>query len=298
MIITNAIICHIPTSVFAYGANSSYPGPFITPYAIYEKLQITIFFLQEFIISGLYIYSSANILKPSGNIRSGGIRTAMSRLILINAVIVVLDLTVLATEYSGHYAIQVIYKGAVYSIKLKMEFRILTQLVAITKPVWSPREWSQDLAVPSSKERIARKFQQLIHPEMGSDNHIVEVSGGSGNHKQEKCDEEKQLPQGYGGITMERQKVTQYIIPADRAYLPNRRHTDGHTGFILREERTIDREKVPWSSHGGGDKWAKKVSQSEQVEGIGRSLTERSLKAGFSKIYRLSQLESGERDLL
>jgi hypothetical protein len=286
MIMFNAFICHIPIIVLAYGANSNNPGPYITPYSIYEKVQITIFFMQEVIISGIYIYSSANILKPAGNIQARSIRTAMTHLISINVIIVVMDLTLLATEYAGHYEIQVIYKAALYSIKLKMEFRILTQLVALTKSS-NPREWSRGPAdgcqqPHSSSEKISRKFEQMMQPEMTafSDRHVVEVSGGYGNQQQEPKDD--------GNITMENERVIQYIVPASRAYPSTRRHTD----FVVREERTIDREKVPWSGH-DCEKWAESVSQGDQVEGIGRSISERSLKAGFSKIYRMSQLKSG-----
>jgi hypothetical protein len=63
----------------------------------------------------------------------------MKHLIWINVLIVLLDLTILATEYSGHYEIQVMYKGALYSVKLKLEFCILNQLVSLTKTT-SPRE--------------------------------------------------------------------------------------------------------------------------------------------------------------
>lgn len=285
MIITNVVICHIPTSVLVFGANSNNPGPYITPYSIYEKVQITIFFIQEVVISGLYIYSSANILKPSGNIQAESIRRAMTQLISINAFIVVLDLTLLATEYAGHYEIQVMYKAALYSIKLKMEFRILTQLVALTKSSGT-REWGMDPAnhrqqPGSDSDKSSPKSPKRIQPESAlfNDRHIIEVSGGPGRQRQERRD--------IGSITMEKERVIQYVLPLGRVHPSNRRHTD----FVVREERTIDREQVPWSGH-DCEKWAETVSQSDQVYGIGRSASEKSLKAGFSKIHRLSQLES------
>lgn len=143
MIIVDAVICHVPVLVLLYGANSSNSDPYIKPYSIFEKVQITIFFLQEVIISGLYIWSTWVALKPGGSILAKDLRKAMKHLIYINAAIVLLDLSLLATEYSGHYEIQVMYKAALYSAKLKMEFRILNQLVSLTKAK-SPRDWSYE----------------------------------------------------------------------------------------------------------------------------------------------------------
>jgi hypothetical protein len=114
MIITNALICHVPVIVLLYGANSDNPDPYVNPYSIFEKVQITIFFLQEVIISGLYIWSTWTALKPGGSILAKDLRSAMKHLIWINAAIVLLDLTLLATEYSGHYEIQTLYKAALY----------------------------------------------------------------------------------------------------------------------------------------------------------------------------------------
>jgi hypothetical protein len=81
MIITNAIICHIPIIVMVYGANSSNPTPFLVPYSIYEKVQVTIFFLQELIISVLYILQTVKIMRPEGNIRGRASRRLMTHLI-------------------------------------------------------------------------------------------------------------------------------------------------------------------------------------------------------------------------
>lgn len=44
-----------------------------------------------------------------------------------------MDLSVLGTEFANRYEIQTTYKSAVYSVKLKLEFVILNQLVALTR---------------------------------------------------------------------------------------------------------------------------------------------------------------------
>ncbi|KAF8853566.1 integral membrane protein [Acephala macrosclerotiorum] len=133
MIIVDAIICHIPITVLIYGANSNNPGPFVLPYSIYEKVQVTIFFIQELTISALYIVETVKILRPESNIRGNAPRKVMAHLLYVNAIIVLLDVTILALEYSGLYNIQTAYKAFVYSLKLKLEFSILNRLVDLTR---------------------------------------------------------------------------------------------------------------------------------------------------------------------
>ncbi|KAI9146907.1 alcohol dehydrogenase [Paramyrothecium foliicola] len=56
----------------------------------------------------------------------------LRRLVVINCLVIALDINVLALEYAGLYDIQTAYKGMAYSIKLKLEFRILNDLVEFT----------------------------------------------------------------------------------------------------------------------------------------------------------------------
>ncbi|ORY12003.1 hypothetical protein BCR34DRAFT_310366 [Clohesyomyces aquaticus] len=130
MIICNALLCHVLIIVFVYGSNLSNPGPFIRVYSVYEKIQITVFFLQEVIISGMYVYRTVRLLHSEGNIRPNG-RNIMKHLIWVNIIVIALDITMLAIAYAGHYDIEVTYKPFIYSVKLKMEFDILNKLVTL-----------------------------------------------------------------------------------------------------------------------------------------------------------------------
>jgi len=135
MIIVDAVICHVPISVMAYGVNSPNPAPFIPVYTVYEKIQLSIFFIQEIIISGLYIYETVKLMQIRKGVQGNGTRSSrhlMSHLIVVNVIIVVLDITVLGLEYSGMYDLQTSYKPFVYSVKLKLEFSILNKLVELT----------------------------------------------------------------------------------------------------------------------------------------------------------------------
>jgi hypothetical protein len=128
MIIVDFFLLHGVTSVLFFGANSSKPEPFIKPYDIYEKFQITGFALQESIISGLYIYKAWDMLRPALDDWSKKARMIMTHLIIVNVIIIIMDITLLGTEYANQYEIQTTYKSALYSIKLVMEFSILEQL--------------------------------------------------------------------------------------------------------------------------------------------------------------------------
>lgn len=128
MIIVNFFLLHGVMTVIFFGANSSNPEPFVKPFMIYEKLQLTGFVLQEFIISGLYIYKAWDMLRPAFDDWSWKARKIMFHLIAVNVVIVIMDITLLGTEYANQYEIQTTYKSALYSIKLVMEFSILQQL--------------------------------------------------------------------------------------------------------------------------------------------------------------------------
>ncbi|KAL2126989.1 hypothetical protein VTI74DRAFT_11499 [Chaetomium olivicolor] len=143
MIVANAIICHVPIIVMVYGANSSNPAAFIGPYSVYERVQVTLFFVQETIISALYIHETVTLMRMR---RRGGIggdtRRLMTHLVIVNIIIVVLDVTILALEYASLYDLQTSYKALVYSIKLKLEFSILNRLVEITQGGSSARESS------------------------------------------------------------------------------------------------------------------------------------------------------------
>lgn len=133
MIIANAIWLHTPIIILVYGTNSANPEPFQNPYAIFEKIQLSVFFVQELIISGLYVWETTNRLrleKSIGNLRT---RKIMNHLIWVNVLVVLLDITILALEFTNLFEIQTAWKPLVYSIKLKLEFSILNQLVSLTR---------------------------------------------------------------------------------------------------------------------------------------------------------------------
>ena len=115
-----------------YGANSSHGEPFQEPYSIYEKIQVTIFCLQEFTISALYIQETVKTLRITKSTGRGMVhRILLRHLIIVNAIVILLDAPILVFEYASYYVLQTSYKPMAYSVKLKLEFSILNRLVEL-----------------------------------------------------------------------------------------------------------------------------------------------------------------------
>lgn len=128
MIIVNAIALHIPTTVLTFGSNGdSNTDVFVSGYNVMEKIQMVGFFLQEIILSAIYIVETAKILKTS---LQPNTKRTMYQLITINVVIITMDLGLLGIECASLYILETLVKGVVYSIKLKLEFAILGKLVS------------------------------------------------------------------------------------------------------------------------------------------------------------------------
>lgn len=88
------------------------------------------FCLQEFVISGIYVFATLKLLKPVYNSRT---RKTMTQLIVINLIIISMDMVLLAMQFSNYYYIQASVKATIYSIKLKLEFGVLNSLMALAK---------------------------------------------------------------------------------------------------------------------------------------------------------------------
>ncbi|KAH7343090.1 hypothetical protein BKA66DRAFT_448279 [Pyrenochaeta sp. MPI-SDFR-AT-0127] len=142
MILFDAIVVHCPVIVLALVSESMQAAPFIRGFMLYDKIQIVVFSVQETIISAIYIYETVRLLEQSnrhGDRRNQGpLRKLLAHLIFVNVVVVILDITLLAVQFSGLYMIQTTYKTAVYSVKLKIEFSILNRLVQIVTGRRSP----------------------------------------------------------------------------------------------------------------------------------------------------------------
>ncbi|KAH6886818.1 hypothetical protein B0T10DRAFT_563054 [Thelonectria olida] len=131
MIIVDGIICHGAIIPMVYGSFSSRPEIWHKPYSVMEKIQVTIFFLQEMILSSFYIIQTVRLIKLD-LVNGQSNRRLMNHLVFVNILIMVLDVTILGLEYANQYEYQTAYKAFVYSTKLKLEFSILNRLVEMT----------------------------------------------------------------------------------------------------------------------------------------------------------------------
>ncbi|KAL6411775.1 hypothetical protein AUP68_04152 [Ilyonectria robusta] len=128
MIIANGVIWHTSITVLLFGSSYS-PAQnragFNSVFNILEKVQMTCFCLQEFTLSGLYIWKTWDILKTA----FGSKRRFMWQLFAINILIVVMDIALLAIEYKSLFLWEQGVKVITYSIKLKLEFAVLGELI-------------------------------------------------------------------------------------------------------------------------------------------------------------------------
>ncbi|KAH7346092.1 integral membrane protein [Pyrenochaeta sp. MPI-SDFR-AT-0127] len=187
MIITNALWLHIPVIILVYGANSPNPTPFEKPYSIYEKLQLSVFFVQELIISGLYVWETTRLVKMEKTIGNGGTLQVMNHLIFVNILVVLLDFSILGLEFANLYDIQTAWKPLVYSVKLKLEFSILNRLVELTRNARSGNAYSHSRTGPRSEGVALGTLKGTGHQRsvvQGAEppsQYEVHVGGGKGN---------------------------------------------------------------------------------------------------------------------
>lgn len=142
MIVIDAIWLSIPVIVLVYGTNSSNPAFFRKPYSIFAKLQLSVFFAQEVIISSLYIVETTRLLRMQRGVACSAMRRVMGHLILVNVFVVLLDISILCLEFTQNYTIQTVWKALVYSVKLKSEFGVLNRLVEFSQHVRPGRNTS------------------------------------------------------------------------------------------------------------------------------------------------------------
>lgn len=134
MICVNVFLLHVPTTVLTYGSNLTQTQPplhgmanhFSKGYQCMEKIQMTGFCVQEFIISGLYIWETVKLLRLDPDKTKTKI---MYHLVVINLIIICMDLGLLLIEYDNFYSFETMIKGVVYGIKLKLEFAVLGKLI-------------------------------------------------------------------------------------------------------------------------------------------------------------------------
>ena len=97
MIVINFCVLHIPTTILFLGSNHGVNN-FVAPFNVYERIQLAGFSIQETIISSLYIWEAMTTLRPILAMKGPRGRRVVINLILVNAIAVLLDASLLTTE--------------------------------------------------------------------------------------------------------------------------------------------------------------------------------------------------------
>ncbi|KAJ5691809.1 hypothetical protein N7462_001232 [Penicillium macrosclerotiorum] len=131
MIIINSLVFHVPMTALFFGLARGNTN-LARPAAIFDRIQLTGFCIQETFICGIYIHEAIRALKPVIEIRGLEGRKVIINLIWVNALVVLMNVLLLIVEYKLHF-ITVSFKIVVYSVKLKLEFAVLNRLRSLTR---------------------------------------------------------------------------------------------------------------------------------------------------------------------
>ncbi|KAF7590850.1 hypothetical protein BBP40_002319 [Aspergillus hancockii] len=133
IIILDAVVFHTSIAVLLYGGmpnNIPLTQRFAKGYNIMERVQLVVFCVQEILLSGIYLWETAKMLRLHPTQLHYRILT---QFLFINIFIIILDVAVVGIQFAGYYALQVTFKPVAYSLKFKLEYAILGRLIEIAK---------------------------------------------------------------------------------------------------------------------------------------------------------------------
>lgn len=133
LILVDAVLLHMPTTALLYGTVSPDKNAetiFANGYGIMERIQLVGFCIQEAILSGIYVWETAKLLRLRPERRRHHV---LAQLLAVNIIVLFLDIIVVIIEFIGFYSVQVMFKPVAYSIKLKLEYAVLGRLVQIAQ---------------------------------------------------------------------------------------------------------------------------------------------------------------------
>ena len=126
LIIFDSIVLCVPTAAMTFATNATGNPAYAHGFEIIEKIQMTWFTVQEFFISGVYLWEIRKLMKVMFDT---GKRKIMWQLVAMNVLLLTIDLILVLMEYLNLYEIEATFKTLVYSVKLKVEFAVLTKVV-------------------------------------------------------------------------------------------------------------------------------------------------------------------------
>jgi hypothetical protein len=153
MICIDAVLFHTPIIIFDFGISSPHPNVWYWPMIVMEKIQVVGFSIQESIISMLYIYHASKFLK---DVYTRQTHRVMQLLIFAQLMAILFDISLITVDCNNMFTLKVIIHPFAYAIKLKMEFVVLNQLLALIKHGFAPGEFpapdeeSPDISGPTT----------------------------------------------------------------------------------------------------------------------------------------------------
>ncbi|KAF4969522.1 hypothetical protein FSARC_3252 [Fusarium sarcochroum] len=126
MIIANAVVWHCTITVLLFTVSPQRKHDYDGAYVRVQKAQLTFFCVQNFILSGFYIWKTTEIIRKK--IAEHQTRRIIWQLLGINVLIVLIDITLLVVCFTNNFLWQQGIKAVFYSVKLKLEFAILGKL--------------------------------------------------------------------------------------------------------------------------------------------------------------------------
>ncbi|OAP62288.1 hypothetical protein AYL99_04491 [Fonsecaea erecta] len=130
MIITDAFLLHTPIIIFDFGISSPHPHIWYLPMKVMERIQVVWFSVQETVISLMYIWCTRDFLK---DVYSRQTHRVMQLLITAQVIAVVFDVVLITVDCNNMFTLKVVIHPFCYAVKLKLEFIVLNQLLALIK---------------------------------------------------------------------------------------------------------------------------------------------------------------------
>jgi hypothetical protein len=155
MILTNGFIFHSALITLQFGLASA-KGPQRTGWLRVlnpmERTQITMFTVQEIIISLFYIHATWKIMHDRIVHHRERTRKVLVMLFVVQTTVVMMDIVVITLDLAGWFTLKAIIHSWVYGIKLELEFVVLNQLVEIARAGVPGLSTITDSSLPSSSQ--------------------------------------------------------------------------------------------------------------------------------------------------
>jgi hypothetical protein len=154
VILFNGFVFHTALWVLQYGLSTVTVAkgdrkPWLAVLNPFERVQITVFTVQECGISMVYMWGVWTLLKDQEH-KGKRVRYVLWMLFLVQAITISMDLVVCILDLAGYFTLKAIIHSWVYGLKLELEFVVLNQLVDIAKSGVPGLKSVTDDSVPES----------------------------------------------------------------------------------------------------------------------------------------------------